>query len=143
MTTRRCPRHENLRFALNAGNNLMSRFWLSLASLLTGAGVFLGAKSWLYAPSYIALADLFPPQVWGALLLSVGSLGLWRVLSPASRPWAAWSVNIYMAFVWTAATVARLHAGPESLASVHTVFALMALWCLTRTEATYRDTRTA
>ncbi len=141
--SRRCPTHENLRFALNAGNNLMSRFWLSLASLLTGTGVFVGAKSWLHAPSYLALAELFPPPVWGVLFLLAGVTGLWRVLSLASRPWAAWAVNIYMAFIWTVATVARLHAGPESLASVHTVCALMALWCLTRTEATHRDTRTA
>ena len=37
----------------------------------------------------------------------------------------------------------RLSGGASTLGSLHTMMAMMALWCLARTEATARDTRTA
>lgn len=134
---------EDIRFALNSGNNLLTRFWLSLGSLLSGVGLFAGSGSWLVGPAYAALAQLFPPVIWATMFTTVGVLGIWRVLSPRSLPWCAWAVNVATVFVWTSVVVARLGGGASTLGSLHTMMALMALWCLARTEATARDTRTA
>lgn len=134
---------EDIRFALNQGNNLMTRFWLSVGSLLSGIGLFAGAQTWLVGPAYAALAQLFPPVIWASMFTTVGTLGMWRVLSPKSKPWCAWLTNVMTAFVWTAVVAARLGGGASTLGSLHTMMALMALWCLARTEATARDTRTA
>lgn len=140
---RRTPKTEDIRFVLNQGNNLMTRFWLSLGSLLSGLGIFAGSGSWLTGPAYAALAQLFPPFIWATMFTTVGALGFWRVLSPTSKPWCAWTTNVATAFVWTAVVAARLSGGASTLGSLHTLMAMMALWCLARTEATARDTRTA
>lgn len=134
---------DDIHFALNSGNTLTTRFWLSLGGLLSGLGIFAGSASWLTGPAYAALAELFPPVIWGSMFTLVGAAGLWRTLSPKSKPWCAWVVNASTAFVWSAVVVARLGGGVSTLGSLHTMMALMALWCLTRTEATARDTRTA
>ena len=145
MSPSRCrtPKTEDIRFVLNQGNNLMTRFWLSLGSLLSGLGIFAGSASWLTGPAYAALAQLFPPFIWATMFTAVGALGFWRVLSSDSKPWCAWAVNVATAFVWTAVVAARLSGGASTLGSLHTLMAMMALWCLARTEATARDTRTA
>lgn len=143
MTGCRTAKNEDIRFVLNQGNNLMTRFWLSIGSLLSGLGLLAGAQTWLVGPAYAALAQLYPPPVWATMLTTVGAAGMWRVLSPTSKPWCAWTINVATAFVWSAVVAARLSGGASTLGSLHTMMALMALWCLARTEATARDTRTA
>lgn len=134
---------DGIRRALNEGTTLTTRFFLSIAGLLQGAGYLLKAPSWLSAPVYQSYNAVVPIEAWGVAFMTVGALGMWRVLSPRARPGAAWAVNILVALVWNVGLAARLLLGTSSLLSMYTAVALMAFWCLLRTEATTRDTRTA
>lgn len=134
---------EDLRYALNSGTTLTMRALLSFAATLQGLGYLAEAPNWLSAAAYADLNELIPFPVWGAAYLTVGVAGMWRVLSKNSRPGLAWAVNIATSLVWTSGLIVRLLLGPSSLLSLYTAIAIAAFWCLLRTEATERDTRTA
>ncbi len=135
---------DTLRTALNVGQTLSTRFWLSLAALAQGGAFMLQSPSWLSHPSFAALNEILPLFYWGSAFVGIGLLGMWRVLSPKPRPRVAWAVNTLMTNLWSVTVMIRFFGtGPISLCSIYTVCALMAMWCLVRTEATHRDTQSA
>jgi hypothetical protein len=134
---------DNLRRAMTEGTTLTTRFFLSLAAVFQGLGYFFSATGWWSSPIYQWFNSFVPLPVWGALYLGVGMLGLWRAGARWSRPKLAWAINIITMLVWSSGLLQRLWLGPESLFSAHSALTLMALWCLLRTEATDRDSRTA
>lgn len=135
---------DNLRTALNIGNTLSTRFWLALMSVIYGAGFILDAPSWMSHPSFDHLNDVLPTWAWGVGLIAVGSLCMWRAVSMVSRPWYSWMTNFLMVSIWCTMTIVRWYGmGSISLLSTNTVVLIMAVWCLMRTEATYRDKATA
>lgn len=135
---------DTLRTALNQGQTLSTRFWLSLAAMAQGGAFLFQNPLWLSHPSFVSLNEIFPLPYWGSAFFVIGLLGLWRVLSNKSRPNVAWVVNLLMTNLWSSAVVVRyIGTGPLSLCSVYSVCALMAAWCLIRTEATHRDTQSA
>lgn len=135
--------HDNLSRALNEGTTLVPRFFLSLATLFQAAGYLTHSPSWLGAKVYVGLNAVVPLHYWGAVYALAGVLGLWRCLAPTARPGLAWITNILVMLVWSTGLVTRLMIGPKTVLSVYTAVTLMALWCLLRTEATLRDTRSA
>lgn len=136
--------NDDIRKAINVGTTLTTRLWLSMAGLLQGSAFLLQSPSWLSHPSFNALNAALPIQVWGVSFVSVGVLGLWRALSSTGRPKWAWLINVITCNVWACAVCVRFYGtGPTSLLSLYTVFALIALWVLVRTESTTRDTETA
>lgn len=134
---------DDLRRALNEGTTLTVRAILSLCALAQSAAHFLGAPSFMNSPAYSAMNAVIPVTYWGCAFGTIGILGWWRVWSNESKPLAAWVTNILTLLVWSLGLVARLKMGTLSLVSVYTVITLAAFWCLLRTEATDRDTRTA
>ena len=135
---------DNWRTALNVGTTLTTRFWLSLAALLHGAGFLLQQTSWLSHPSYKALLTVVSYNYWGAAFIFVGFVGMWRVISPKSKPYCAWAVNSITCLLWMFQMGIRVWGiGYMSVLSVHMVLLIMAAWCLVRTEATLRDRETA
>ncbi|ATS92345.1 hypothetical protein DLP05_030 [Stenotrophomonas phage vB_SmaS_DLP_5] len=130
--------------ALKKGTTLPTRFWLSLSMMLYSAGFFLNQGTWLLSPTFQQMTQLAKVEYWGALYGVAGVLGMWRAISPVSRPFWAWVVNTLIFLVWVLSEIVRVWGlGWESLFSTHTGFLLMAGWCLLRTEATERDTETA
>lgn len=132
-----------LRRAFREGTTLPTRLFLSVAGILQGAGYLVRAPNWLSAPVYQTYNAIFTIDMWGAVYLTAGGLGLWRVFSPRSRPGFAWAVNLFVCLVWTTGLAARLLMGGTSLLSIYSAVTMMAFWCLLRTEATVRDTNTA
>lgn len=135
---------DDIKSALLYGTTLTSRFWLGLAGLMYGLGLFAQQKSWLAHPNFRSLLEIAPLPVWAAAFTVIGIFGIWRALARHSAPYWAWTINTLVVIVWGTAVCIRLWGiGPVSLLSVQTVFLLMALWCQLRTEATARDKETA
>jgi len=134
---------DNVRRALNEGTTLTMRMFLALCALAQGGAHLFGAPTFLNSPAFQAMNSVIPVHWWGWAFMAIGILGTWRVCSWTSRPLWAWGVNIATMLVWSIGLIARLQLGPMSLLSIYTVVVLAAFWCLLRTEATERDTRTA
>lgn len=130
----------NLRRALNYGPTVAVRFFVAFAALLQALRFLLAHAGWLTPPDG-TLASRYPLSVWGAAFATAGALGLWRTISHSPNPRWGWVANTATTLVWTAGLAARARIDPSTLMSAYTVIALMAVWCLLRTEATPLDTR--
>lgn len=138
-----CKAGDDLAYALKYGTTLVPRLFLSFAALFHGAALLISGPGWWRAAEYAFVFKIVPELHWGLAFLLAGLLGCWRLISPRSRPVYAYIVNAYVLGVWNATLIARLFVGWDSLLSTYTAFSALAFWCLIRTEATPRDTRTA
>ncbi len=134
---------DDLRGALHHGNTIIARAFLSWCAIFQGAGYFLCSPSQLTAPTFNALDDVVPIQVWGVGYLAIGVFGWWRVRSRTSRLGWAWAVNVSTFAIWTWGGLVRVVNAPTSLLSPYPLIFVLSLWCLMRTEATRRDVESA
>ena len=134
---------KDLRLALNEGTTMPTRFFLALAATLQGAGYLLKSPGWLSHPVYDGLNAVVDIRWWGVAYIVAGLAMLWRAISPVSRPYVAWTINIYAALIWSTGMFTRMMIGPESILATYTALTIAMWWLLLRTEATPRDTRVA
>lgn len=133
-----------VRAALNIGNTITTRLWVSLFSLMLALQLALDQPS-LFSHVSIKMFFLYVPSTWWAAALAIAGFSmLWRVFARVPRPWAAWASNGFTVGVWGSILMIRVSAiGPNAVTSSSTVVLIMAMWCLLRTEATERDVETA
>lgn len=138
-----CKAGDDVAYALKFGTTLVARLFLAFAALLHGAALLTDGPGWWRSPDYAFVFLIVPELHWGGAFVAAGLLGCWRLISPRSRPIFAYAVNAYVLGVWNATLIARLFVSWDTLLSTYTAFSALAFWCLIRTEATPRDTRTA
>lgn len=136
------PPH-TLRYALNYGETTSTRVWLSIAALLQALGYAMGGPGGYAYVLYTGMKLLVPLWAWCLAYLIIGIAGMWRALDPKPNPRCAWIVNVATLFVWMMGLIVRLKMAPVMILTTYGVVTVMSLWCLLRTEATFRDTASA
>ena len=134
----------DLRAALNVGNTLVTRLWLSFFSLSLGTQLWMDQPSIFSHPNYKVYESTYPMTFWVAILICSGLMMGWRVFAKMPRPVWGWISNTATFFTWLLVVISRIAViGWDSVGGWPTFVLIMAAWVLVRTEATRRDGETA